>query len=341
VLAAAAGVGKRTVSRLIRWLKEAGWLSLLEPGSTPQFRPHDHPLKNDPENLAADYQLLVDGQAPAPAISAPITEINHQEDDVENPQVIEGNVAPSLVFGSFSLEKELSFQRRNDHDFFGDNKKKDHKRSPLRGRSEDKGDQQWLDFEHVAPASKAQMLVAASQLRPQHSATRRLTPRALRSLCKRFYDAGWTNHDIAWAIDHRPGGQFLLQQGVYAIIQPYGWLRGRLRAWINPETGAPVMPKTTQDQHKQHQINRYGRGITPLLVPGQEVTAEVITAYALTRVKAATAAHRSTMINRKIAEREAAEQANPMHRKELPADDPVRLAAARARAAVAACIAEL
>lgn len=56
VLMERTGLGKRTVQRWLRWLEAAGLLEVLEPGTTPRFRPAILGRRGDP-NLAREWVL--------------------------------------------------------------------------------------------------------------------------------------------------------------------------------------------------------------------------------------------------------------------------------------------
>lgn len=47
------------------------------------------------------------------------------------------------------------------------------------------------------------MLAAAAELRTD-PALRRLTPRWIRSIARPWWEAGWTNNDLLYALEHRP-----------------------------------------------------------------------------------------------------------------------------------------
>jgi hypothetical protein len=65
--AARTGLSERTVTRAWRWLEARGFLKVLEPGTTPRFRPGVlHALRPDKagENLAREWLLTCPGEPP-------------------------------------------------------------------------------------------------------------------------------------------------------------------------------------------------------------------------------------------------------------------------------------
>ena len=85
---------------------------------------------------------------------------------------------------------------------------------------------------------------------PDLSGLRRLAPlknlsdRALAVCCRPFLAAGWTVADLAFAVDHRFGGeQWRLSMGT--IRRPAGWFRWRLNHWTGGD-GKPLPSRSQQ-----------------------------------------------------------------------------------------------
>jgi hypothetical protein len=66
---------------------------------------------------------------------------------------------------------------------------------------------------------------------------------AVRHQLVRFFRAGWTVVDLAWAIDHRPDGTPWPHDGAHGVLNPRGWLAHRLRAWRD-DRGEPIRSRS-------------------------------------------------------------------------------------------------
>jgi hypothetical protein len=91
------------------------------------------------------------------------------------------------------------------------------------------------------------MLAAACELRHAHPVLARLSPKALRSLARPYFAAGWTTSDVTHALAYRPSATSALPaMPLSRIYAPAGWARSRLAAWRDEAGG--VLPGSQQRQ---------------------------------------------------------------------------------------------
>ena len=190
-IAQMAKVSPSTVTRAIAWLRSAGLLGLVSPGTTPALRPGVlHGLPGQPErNDAAVYVLTIPHQhkRSLPAESAGHSEFDH-----------------------------LSRSRRD--------------RSPTpRTRAREKTRTPADPILQHCPQTRTERLAAADAIRARCPAAARLTPRHIAWLTRAWFDDGRTPADILHAIDyHHDGRQWRLDA---PVRHPAGWLRHRLADW--------------------------------------------------------------------------------------------------------------
>lgn len=88
-------------------------------------------------------------------------------------------------------------------------------------------------------ARKETQRAAALELQHEAIVLRQLTTAHVTSVCKPFFEAGWTIADVLTALDWTPQGTrygFLTVEG---IDNPAAWLTARMRAWTHPD-GTPM-----------------------------------------------------------------------------------------------------
>jgi hypothetical protein len=104
-------------------------------------------------------------------------------------------------------------------------------RTALRAGSEASNGPDWA---LTVPTSGFTRLIAADWLRRRLPIFARCSRKLVRHPCKPYWAAGWTNRDIAHAMDHRPG-LFGQATGVLIcperIAAPAAFIRSRLAAW--------------------------------------------------------------------------------------------------------------
>lgn len=115
-----------------------------------------------------------------------------------------------------------------------------------------------------SPRTAAERLAAAAELRRRAPVLRRISARAVRSVARPFFDAGWTVRDLLEAVDRRPGGTPAPHSGAHGVRCPRRWFAARLRAWTTidrtPMTApserrrlrrAALLASTARDRHER------------------------------------------------------------------------------------------
>jgi len=281
------GRSRRTVQYWCRWLEDRDLLTVLEPGTTPQFRPailrslpatlgSDNP---DEGNLAREWVLTL-----PPSIDPPAPAV-HQ------------NCTPPRLERSSKPEKHPDARAREaKHPAgawrIGAATPHSPSRPPL--RSPESPGSVVIPW---PPGRKAQRrpeaLAACASLRAQHPVLARLSARGLRSQLRAWLlhpTRAYTPADILWALEHHPDGT-AWHHGE-PVRQPASWIRHRLSTWLG-EDGEPVPPRSAQlfaraEAGRQAQAAEWAR-LAQQLHPGGDSTA----ARAEARRIAAAAAERS------------------------------------------------
>ncbi|RSD26438.1 hypothetical protein [Amycolatopsis eburnea] len=285
-LQAATGWGRSTLAAWLRQLWILGWIDRIEPGSTPQFRPMASPIEG---NRAAVYGLLVPAAAeqlePQERHRRYLTTLSELREKIALLRAAgEKNWTPSWSFDLLELKIEVGYLRTRASELFHRSAPlsglEEPKIEPLRGRIDEK---QAGGFAMKVPTSRGEMLAAAAELRREHPVLGRMSPKAIRAVCRRWWRAGWTNRCIVWAMRYRPTGWSGTESGhaEYAVIHPTGWVRSRLSAWLDdhgrPLPGRRAVRARREDEAFSRRLGQevHGRAIEKIHV----FTPEAITAY--------------------------------------------------------------
>lgn len=273
-LMSATGWSRRSVARWLQQLRIAGWLAHIESGSTPRFRPMALSVAVA-GNRAAVYALRVPLRPGEPAAAPPVRTLSPAADEPTSPAtspqantVVEKNGTPTTPPRSSDLvDKSVPTRARqviHKREKFGAG---NNQAEALTGRSEVK---ELAGFALVAPISRVQRYAAACELRAAHPVCARLSVRALRSLCRPFWDAGWCNTDVTHALTYRPTstGTSLPATRTEAIHAPRGWLRSRLNGWRDPN-GKVIPGYNAQCRGRATAAARHGHAAPDALPRGQ------------------------------------------------------------------------
>ncbi|MBG0833286.1 hypothetical protein HS041_36915 [Planomonospora sp. ID67723] len=239
LLAARAGVSRRTFADRLRWLREHGLLLTLVTGSTPRLRASCWGGRVDDGlgNLAAEYLLTV----PRPMLdSMDVEELDRLDLPARAPAPAEDHWQ-DVPWPVETLPVEVS---RTPMGFMVPVEKEDP--VPVRARetpSPTKPERTWSST--VTPGNKDEMLQACERLRTDDLLLRKLSARHLRSLLRLLFAAGATVSDIKHLLHFRPDGTFW---AVGLPRRPGPWIRWRLGAWMDYETGALRAPLPSQRQ---------------------------------------------------------------------------------------------
>ncbi|MEV6157924.1 helix-turn-helix domain-containing protein [Nonomuraea sp. NPDC052129] len=201
------GLSKATVKRWIRWLREHGWLGVVEQGSTVRFRKGTSAGLDDDGlgNRAALWVICIPRDIAR--VSTPGT--------------------PSDEERCVSEPPSLSLPRRDKEDPTRT------REAPRRARGNPRISPTW--GLHQSPRTKRDRLAACERLRQESSVLRRMTAWYLRWLLRAFLLAGWTPADVLHALDVRPDDSVWTYTWSSAdeLRHIPGWVRNRLAAWVS------------------------------------------------------------------------------------------------------------
>ncbi len=212
------GLSKASVKRWVRWLREHGWLGVVEQGTTVRFRKGTSAGLEDDGlgNRAALWVLCIPrGITPVPP------------GDASSDQVKRVSEPPSLSLPK--RDKEDPTRTRE---------------APRRARRTPRISPTW--GLHQSPGTKRDKLKACERLRQESTTLRRMTAWYLRWLLKPFLVAGWTVADVLHALDVRADGSAWTYTWSSAdeLRHIPGWVRHRLAAWVDED--GQVLPSRSQ-----------------------------------------------------------------------------------------------
>ncbi|GGS86783.1 hypothetical protein GCM10010156_51670 [Planobispora rosea] len=239
LLAAKAGVSRRTFADRLRWLRERGLLHTLVSGSTPRHRPGCRGGRVDDGlgNLAAQYVLTV----PRAVLDAmdfeelerltstthptPQTLAEEPWQDVPWPVEVlpakppadlpvEVTCTPCVSMVALSENISPVYAREE---------------SGQSGTSPATPERTWPST--VTPENKSQMLQACRRLRDDVPVLRRISPQHLRSLLRSSFSAGATVSDVKYMLNVNPDGRPWGYTDEPRWLP--GWIRYRLAPWID------------------------------------------------------------------------------------------------------------
>jgi hypothetical protein len=203
------GLSKATVKRWVRWLRERGWLGVVEEGTTVRFRKGTSAGLDDDGlgNRAAVWVLCIRREI-AP-VSTDYTSSDQDKRISEPPSV-------SLP------ERDREDPTRT-------------REAPCRARRNPRISPTW--GLHESPRTKRDRLAACERLRQESNVLRHMTPWYLRWVQRAFLVAGWTVADVLHALDVRPDDSAWTYTwaSVAELRHIPGWVRHRLAAWLDED----------------------------------------------------------------------------------------------------------
>ncbi|MGI5281755.1 hypothetical protein ACQEVF_59440 [Nonomuraea polychroma] len=207
------GLSLSTVKRWIRWLRERGFLGVVEEGTTNRFRKGNGCGLTDDGlgNRAAVWVLCV----PAPELDESDT---HTDKTTTEP--------PSCTSRRGVQEGPTRARERSTS----------HRR---------KNRISTTDGPAATPGTRKHALQIAQKIHDESTTLRRLSPWYIRHLTRVFVAAGWTAQDVLHALDHQPDGTAWTYTWTSRdqIRNVPGWVRFRLSAWLD-EHGRPLPGKS-------------------------------------------------------------------------------------------------
>lgn len=227
---------ERTVTRVVRWLHEAGLLATVAGGRRGEYAPGGAWSTTSPEkctglvtgiqqpaNEAAVYALTQPGLTVSPPSRSPYVE------ETNSSRAREGETHSEPLRGQ-------PISAATPH--------------PDRSRWEQlRNDPMWSL--QATPRRKGQRLVAAERMRHDTLSLRRMSARAIASVAHQFFAAGWTTGDVLHALDFKLSTNspwpYDAADGVKRLRD---WMTHRLSDWTD-ETGHPVPSRTQRQKAEQ------------------------------------------------------------------------------------------
>lgn len=214
------GLSRRCVQGWCRWLERRGLLAVLEPGTTPRYRPG---ILCQAGNLAREWLLT----APSAAVSGDRTctppRVLDLRKDLPAPMRARARQTPG--------QGQAQMDRRSAPDSTPPPSRQPAPAPP------------WPPGKN--PQRRRDALAACEQLRAGSGrlVLHRLSGRALRSALRPWFRSGWTPADVLWALEHSPDGR--QHQHAARVRVPARWLAARLAHWLRPD-GAPLPPHSAE-----------------------------------------------------------------------------------------------
>lgn len=212
------GLSKPTVKRWVRWLRERGWLGVVQQGRASETL----------GNRAAVWVLCV----PRRSVRNRRVYDHHKRDQESQGQASDQREQTSEPLTVSSRREETDYPTHARE-----------RRSPSRpGRP--RISPTW--GLHATPRTKRDRLSMCERLRQESPVLRLMTPWYLRWLLKPIIDAGGTAADVLHGLDVREDDSrwTYAWQSAREIRHPAGWVRHRLSAWIGAD--GQVLPLPSQ-----------------------------------------------------------------------------------------------
>ncbi|MBT2234978.1 hypothetical protein [Nonomuraea sp. NEAU-A123] len=202
-----------TVKRWIRWLRERGFLGVVEEGTTNRFRRGNQCGLTDDGlgNRAAVWVLCT----PIPELDE--TDMRTDKTTTEPPSL---TLPKRVKEGPTHAREERSSPRRSNR---------------ISTTNE----------AAATPGTRKHALQVAQKIHDESTTLGRLSPWYIRHLTRVFVAAGWTAADVLHALDHQPDGAAWTYTWTSRdqIRNTPGWVRFRLSAWLD-EHGRPLPGKS-------------------------------------------------------------------------------------------------
>lgn len=213
----ATGLTRRCVQHWCRWLEARGLLEVLEPGTTPQYRP-TLLRRGHAGNLAREWRLTV---PPVEQSCTPPVVSDLEEDP---PARARDNGVVHMDRAARGQPAEVKVKTEEARAARG---------LPVLPRTSSAN-------LHDHPKTRSEALTAARALQDHSEELGQLSARAVRHLARPFVAAGWTPADVLHALDHAPGGR---RHGYTAAVRSAsGWAAARLALWTGPDGVLPPSP---------------------------------------------------------------------------------------------------
>lgn len=287
-------VCRETVYRLLRWLREHHWLGHVQRGSTERYRAQ----ADGRGDLAAEFVALLPHRPPPSHGPASPDKSDRSKNATPNRPVPQDrrnslrtrtrphhqpNNPPPRPKSTASLEPLRGHPTSKPATAGNNGPEEGRRRGPA-----------WPVRQ--VPATQGERLTAAQALQAELPDLRAISDRAVRSLLRPWYVAGWSNYDIHHALDHTPGGaSHRYGGGAHRIRYLAGWTRSRLALWLAVDqagttTDQPGDSPTVRRHHQADHERRTARPVTADLGPPPTVASAATRTAALASLAAVLAA---------------------------------------------------
>lgn len=267
----------RTVARLLQKLHRAGLLGRVAAGRAAQYAPVDD--KGQRHADSAVYVLAV----PAPARDS-------GDEPVTPPHLQVSSNNPSPASARRAREDaavaELEAVRKSGRALSGRADRQLIEALPAASRTP------FWDLDQV-PANRTEMLAAAAEMRRRSFVLRRASLRAVRSVARDFFSAGWSVRDLLMALDRRPDGTSWPHAGAHGVRSVRGWFSHRLRRWRDADRNPLLSPSIRRRRERAAVLARQDRDRQDRLAARQRAAANPITTATAQLLNEARAAARA------------------------------------------------
>jgi hypothetical protein len=231
------GRSERSVQRWLRKIEASPLVEVIEPGTTPQFRPA---WAGQRRNLAREWLLILPPASPANPHGAvrghPVVSVFSGDSgavcDDDSPPTRARTRPPRHLRRRRQREGQRQGQGRKDRRYAPGS-------SPRPAVTPQAPS--WPLGQN--PRRRRDRLAAAEALRGAHPVLRGISARELRSVLRPWFAAGRTPHDVLWHAEHAPGGE--PDRCGHKVRDPASWLRWRLARWTGPDR-KPLLPSPSQ-----------------------------------------------------------------------------------------------
>jgi len=232
------GCTTRTVARLLQRLHTARLLGRVAPGRSAQYAPADESGERQAES--AVYVLAMPSSEAASAVDSVDESVTPP-----HPSVSSNNPSRASASGAHEAAAVAAIQaaRESGRRLAGPTDRRLIEALPTAHRVP------FWDARRV-PQTRVEMLAAAAELRRRSFVLRRSSLRALRSVTRDFWAAGWTVGDVLCALDRQPDGSSWPHSGAYGVRSVRAWCCYRLRRWRDAD-GSPLPSPSIRRQRQR------------------------------------------------------------------------------------------
>jgi hypothetical protein len=236
VLMERTGLSRSTVAAWLAWLRRAGLLGTVTPGTTVQYRRGTAAglLDDGRGTEAAEYVLAVPAPVEDHTDATPTrptgpsarsgSDVPHTSGPTDNGTADSANTGPDPAASLCGGKSDPLLSPVGD---------KSSRPSRARETTPVMSGTGWLWPASATPATRRDQLAAAHRARTEDVTLRTLTARHLRSLLRPVWQLGGTLSDAVHMLNHRPDGTPWPYAGTPRYLP--GWIRYRLSFWLGED----------------------------------------------------------------------------------------------------------